>query len=236
MSLKSVYIPDLVAIEQNGMVRIAGDEHHHLVVARAEPGEVLEAFDGKGAVWTLILEAVSKREAVARVREQRSVEPPAYELILGMALIRMAAFEVALEKAVEIGVTRIAPFAAARSNVNVRRVDRWQKIVIEAAKQSKRYHLPVIDEPAVLEKLLAIPASSKIVFAERGGGSLESAVAGSPAVYLVGPEGGWTDEELAQTQAGGFRAVTLGDGILRAETAAIVGGALIRYELGFGGM
>jgi 16S rRNA (uracil1498-N3)-methyltransferase len=75
------------------------------------------------------------------------------------------------------------------------------------------------------------PAATKIVFAERGGGPLKSALAGSPAFFLVGPEGGWTDAELDAAHKKGFALVGLGDGILRTETAAIVGAALIRYEL-----
>ena len=69
------------------------------------------------------------------------------------------------------------------------------------------------------------------MFAEREGGSLKSALTGSPVLYLIGPEGGWTDEELAQAQKGGFIPVSLGDAILKAETAAMVGASLIRYEL-----
>ena len=230
MSLKSVYLPR--PSFQENRIRIADEEHRHLVVGRAETGELVEIFDGKGNVWTIAVESVSKRETVGVVRESRTVPPPSVELILGIALIRTAALELALEKAVEIGVTRIVAFAAARSNaVAGNRHDRWSRIVIEAAKQSKRYHVPVIDTVAKFEQVLKIPASTKIMFAERDGGSLESALTGSPALYLIGPEGGWTDAEIAAARAGGFRLVSLGAGILKAETAAIVGGALIRYEL-----
>ena len=232
MSLKSVYAPDLSSIENEKVIRIAGDEHRHLVVARAEPGELVEVFDGKGAVWTAKVTIVGKKEVLAEVIAKRTVEREPHELILGLALIRLAAFELALEKAVEIGVTRIVPFIAARSNTGPpRRPDRLEKIVIEAAKQSKRYHVPVLDEPVSFDRILSFTALTKIVFAERGGGPLKSALAGPPVLYLVGPEGGWTDGELAQLQQRGFKAVTLGSGILRAETAAVVGGALIRYEL-----
>ena len=232
MSFKSVYLPSLDSLEKAGVIRIAGDEHRHLVVARTAPGELIEAFDGRGAVWTAKVESVGKKEILARVEGKRTVAREPHELILGLALVRMAAFELALEKAVEIGVTRIAPFTAARSNASAsRRPDRWAKIVVEAAKQSKRFHLPVVDEPVGFEAVLSLSASARIVFAERGDGSLKSALVGSPVLYLVGPEGGWTDAELEQARRRGFSMVTLGPGILKAETAAIVGGALIRYEL-----
>jgi 16S rRNA (uracil1498-N3)-methyltransferase len=230
MSLKSVYLP--AASFQDNRIRIKDEEHHHLIVGRAETGESVEIFDGKGNVWTVEVESVSKRETVAVLKESRMVPPPSVQLILAIALIRTSAFELALEKAVEIGVTRIVPFTAARSNAaGSNRQDRWSRIVIEAAKQSKRYFLPAIEPATKLEQVLAIPASTKIMFAERDGGPLESALAGSPALYLIGPEGGWTDGEMDAARKHGFHAVSLGAGILKAETAAIVGGAIIRYEL-----
>ena len=233
MSLKSVYLPAFSF--HDNRIRITDEEHHHLVVGRAEPGELIEVFDGKGNVWTAAVETVSKRETIGVLKESRMVPPPSVDLILGIALIRTAALELALEKAVEIGVTRVVPFTAAHSNaVAGNRHDRWSRIVIEAAKQSKRYHVPAIDAVAKFDQVLAIPASTKIVFAERDGGPLQSALAGSPALYLIGPEGGWTDAEISAARKCGFHSVTLGAGILKAETAAIVGGALIRYELGEG--
>jgi len=138
-----------------------------------------------------------------------------------------------LEKAVEVGVTRIVPFTAIRSNAAPgNRHERWLRILIEAAKQSKCYYLPVLDAPRTFDQTISIAASSKIMFAEREGGPLKPALANSPVLYLVGPEGGWTDAEMDAARKAGFQAVSLGKGILKAETAAIVGGALIQYEMG----
>ena len=153
MSVKSVYLPQPEL--RNGRVHIDGEEHHHLAVARAEPDELLEIFDGTGNVWTAAVESVGKRETVARIAEARTVDREP-EVILALAMIRIAAFEFAIEKAVEVGVTRIVPFTAARSNVAPgNRHDRWMRIVIEAAKQSKRYYLPALDSPMTLEQVLA---------------------------------------------------------------------------------
>ena len=169
-----------------------------MAVARAEPDEIIEVFDGKGNVWTSVVETAGKRETLLRVTNGRRVERDPIELILGLAMIRIAAFELALEKAVEVGVTRIVPFTAHRSNAAPgQRHDRWLRILVEAAKQSKRYYIPQLDAATTFDQALSIPAASKIVFAERDGGPLKSALAGSPVLYLVGPEGGWTDPELA---------------------------------------
>jgi 16S rRNA (uracil1498-N3)-methyltransferase len=231
MSNKSIYV-SIPAIE-SGRLRILGDEHQHLKVARAEHGELVEVFDGIGGVWDAKVESVGKHESIVEILRSRRVEKTTPELILGLSLVKPAAFELALEKAVEVGVTRVVPLIAGRSNVakGQQRSDRWMRVIIEAAKQSKRYHLPDLDEPVRLESALDLAAVTKIVFAERGGGPLKSALAGSPAFFLIGPEGGWTDAELDAVSKRGFTLVGLGDGILRTETAAIVGAALIRYEL-----
>ena len=231
MAVKSVYLPSPEI--QDDRIRIQGDEHRHLLVARAEPKETVEIIDGKGSVWTAIIESVGKREAIARVTQSRKVERDAVELVLALALIRPAAFELALEKVVEVGVSRIVPFIAGRSNVAAgEKHERWMRIVVEAAKQSKQYHLPILEPPIRFARVLSIPAASKIMFAERDSGSLKSALAGSPVLYLIGPEGGWTEQELSAARGSGFHLVSLGATILKAETAAIVGASVIRYEFG----
>src|SRR3989442_1721440 len=99
MSLRSVYLPE-TSIE-NDRIRIDADEHRHLVVARAETGEPVEVFDGKGNVWTASVESINKRETVAVVTASRKVSADAVQVLLGLAMVRIAAFELALEKAVE---------------------------------------------------------------------------------------------------------------------------------------
>lgn len=231
MPLRSVYLPE-PSIE-NDRIRITGEEYRHLVVARAGRDERIEVFDGKGNVWTATVESAGKREMMARIDSSRRTPRGSVESILALAMIRIPAFELVLEKAVEVGVDRIVPFVAARSNVSPgSRQARWLRILVEAAKQSKRYYVPALAAQMTFDEVLTIPAASKIMFAERSSGSLKSALAGSPALYLIGPEGGWTDPELAAARERGFHTVTLGAGILKAETAAIIGGSLIRYELG----
>lgn len=230
MSTRSVYVPD-PRIE-SGRIQIAGDEHRHLAVARAREGEALEIVDGKGSVWSAVIRTAGRRETVAEITGTRQAAPDSCQLVLGLALVRSSAFELAIEKSVEAGVHRIVPFAASRSNTALPAVpDRWKRIVVEAAKQSKRYHFPVLEDPVRFDALLAQDARTKIVLAERGGGALKPVLAGSPVLYLVGPEGGWTGDELDKARGAGFSPVGLGERILRCETAAIVATALIRYEM-----
>src|SRR5881396_3154267 len=154
MSLRSVYVPDPAF--ENDRIFIQGEEHRHLVVARAEEDELIEIFDGKGNVWTVAVESVGKRETAGVLKQARQVARDSVDLILALALIRAAAFELALEKAVEVGVTRIVPCAASRSNaVPNRRLDRWARVIVEAAKQSKRYYLPHLDAPKTFNDVLS---------------------------------------------------------------------------------
>src|SRR5262245_39851596 len=120
MALKSVYLPDPAI--HDGKITVTDEEHRHLMVARVESGEHVEVFDGRGRVWSCVVTDVAKRQTLLRVQDERILPAPKVGLTLGMALIRAAAWELALEKAVEVGVTRIIPFFAARSNVS--RVER----------------------------------------------------------------------------------------------------------------
>ena len=230
MAIKSVYIADLVV--KDNVISIRDEEHRHLSVARAAVGEEIEIFDGHGEVLTAKIFLMERHETQARVTGNRHVAADAHELILGQSLIRHAAFEFALEKAVEAGVTRIIPVIAGRSNAkDAGRRERWQRIIVEAAKQSKRYHLPVLEEPLSFARVLDVEAPTKIVFSERNASTLKGAIKQSPVLYLIGPEGGWTDAELSSAQRQRFALVGLGSTILKAETAAVVSTALIRYEL-----
>ncbi len=216
-----------------GRIVVGGDEHRHLMVSRTVDGERIEVFDGRGKVWSGQVQSVEKKTTTILVDNERTVPPPMAEIILVQALIKTAAFEWLLEKVVEVGVTRIIPFRATRSNVSVReRGDRWHRIIVEAAKQTKQYRLPVLDSVSSLDLALTTEAESRVLFTEREGGSLGSAISGAPVLYAIGPEVGWTKEETVLAMGRDAREVHLGSNILRSETAAIVGAALIGYQLG----
>jgi 16S rRNA (uracil1498-N3)-methyltransferase len=194
---------------------------------------MIDVFDGRGGRWEAEVLGVRKKGTDIRLGSRCHVPPPTADLWLAPALIKASAFEMILEKAVEIGVTRILPFRAARSNIGDRdREARWSRILVEAAKQSKRYHLPVLEPACGFDDVLRAPAASRFFFDEASTSALGHDTTSAPALVVIGPEGGWTDEERERARSAGFETVGLGSHILRSETAAIVATALVAHHLG----
>jgi 16S rRNA (uracil1498-N3)-methyltransferase len=151
------------------------------------------------------------------------------ELVLLMAIYKFDRMEWAIEKSTELGATRIVPIIARRTDAHLapaaaKRVERWRRIAHEAAQQSRRLRPPQIDPPEKLSSALATEAATRLLLNEDEEQlSFRDALghATSPLALAIGPEGGWTAEEIAQFAAAGWRSVSLGSRILRAETAAI---------------
>ena len=161
------------------------------------------------------------------------------ELVLLTAIYKFDRLELAIEKCTELGATRIVPVMARRTDAHLaaaaaKRVERWRRIAHEAAQQSRRMTTPRIDEPMTLKAALGIPSGTRLLLNEneRSVNFRKALSTASGAVaFAVGPEGGWTGEELAEFDAAGWRSVTLGPTILRAETAAITALAAARAIL-----
>jgi 16S rRNA (uracil1498-N3)-methyltransferase len=227
-------------------VRISGPLLHHLRESlRLQPGEILSITDDRGKRYRAEIAEVTGRELVGRILETMSAPlTAAPSIILTQALLKGEKMDWVIQKATELGVERIVPALAKHSIVRPRadriehQRERWQRIALEAAQQSERWNVPVIDAPVTLPELLthSKAATSKIILAERSDGtSLTTAPlsgAGNEVWLLVGPEGGWDDEELAQLLQQGYTAVTLGRRILRAETAAIAAISVLQSRLG----
>ncbi|HJR07799.1 MAG TPA: 16S rRNA (uracil(1498)-N(3))-methyltransferase [Pyrinomonadaceae bacterium] len=193
-------------------------------------------------------------EVRGRVEPQRAESP--LDLTLAVALLKGEKFDLVVQKATELGACRIVPVVTKRADVRLKegrdaaeRVARWRRIALEAAKQSGRARLPEIFAPVAFASLVeegagvtaetATGGVQRLFFTERGGlGLAETARAwrdgARPAklIALVGPEGGWEDEEIARAVAAGWLAVTFGGRVLRAETAAIVVASLLQHLCG----
>ena len=221
-----------------------GDAAHHLGrVLRAQPGQLYELSDGQQV-------RLGRIEKIARDRidfvllDDIPAHEPAIHITLLLAVVKFDAFEWAIEKATELGVSAIVPLAASRSEKALlaaagKRAERWKKILAEASQQSRRIRIPALQslsQPA--QAFSACPdASRKITLSERPDAPalrqvLSAESARPQAVLAIGPEGGWTDAEFAAAQASGFREASLGKLILRTETAVAAALASLNYALG----
>jgi 16S rRNA (uracil1498-N3)-methyltransferase len=210
-------------------VELAGAEAHHLIhVMRAKTGQTVELFDGSGSEFTAEINRVGRSQVELLITAQRKVdrEPPV-ALTLAVALPKGDRQRWLVEKATELGVSRLVPIVTTRGVAQPleRALDRLRQSVIEASKQCGRNRLMEIAPAVSWKDLVAQSASLQHrLFANAGGqvdwrdGIRES----EQLIAAVGPEGGWTDEEAAMAIKNGWRAIDLGPRILRVETAAIL--------------
>jgi 16S rRNA (uracil1498-N3)-methyltransferase len=161
------------------------------------------------------------------------------EITLLIAVYKFDRMEWAFEKCTELGATKIVPVVARRTDAHlaaaaVKRVERWRRIVHEAAQQSRRQRLPEVTEPVKLKAALGLNASVRLLLNEKEHAKKISDALSENDVsvaFAAGPEGGWTDDELAEFALAGWQSVTLGSTILRAETAAIAALAILSAAL-----
>ena len=220
-----------------------GEKAHHLgVVLRAQAGQQYELSDGT-RVYLGRIESVSReRVEFALLEELPAYEPPVRTTLL-LSIVKFDAFEWAIEKATELGVSEIVPLAAARSEKGLlaaagKRAERWQKIILEAAQQSRRVRLPALQPLTKPEAAFSSHKEQLGVFlSERAAARplrqvLETVPAKVPeATLAIGPEGGWTDEEVELAVKSGFREASLGRLILRTETAVVAALVSLSYGL-----
>jgi 16S rRNA (uracil1498-N3)-methyltransferase len=207
---------------------LLGQNAAHLArVLRARVGQEYEIACGD--VVRLGTIASVSEERVEFVLGEAVGETSEREIVLLMAIYKFDRLEWAIEKCTELGATRIIPVIARRTDSHlataaVKRIERWRRIAHEAAQQSRRLHPPRIEEAVKLKSALTLEAPTRLLLNEndRRKKMREALVeAAFPIAFAVGPEGGWTEEELLQFSDAGWSSVTLGSTILRAETAAI---------------
>jgi 16S rRNA (uracil1498-N3)-methyltransferase len=222
---------------RNGLAEIAGDDARHLTrVLRVEVGQRYEISDNR-AVYLAEIETARKEHVIFRTLEKLPVIEPPVHMILCAAIVKFDHFEWMIEKATELGVTRIVPMISVRTERGLdkaapKRLERWRRIGLEASQQSRRAHLPEIDEPAAWSDALGTVAAYHYALDENT--TLPLPAAFPPARHpedsvalLIGPEGGWTEQERSEFTAAGWAPVSLGPSILRAETAALAALAVV---------
>lgn len=207
------------------VVAIGDAEAHHLLhVLRVSPGDSLTLFDGRGGEFAGEVVATQRSAVEIRVSERQPVERELpFELTLGAPLPKGDRARWLVEKAVEAGVTRLAPLQTERTEGAAKGLDKLSRYVIEASKQCGRNRLMEITRSAAWADWLQAATTGRRWVAHPGGRPLRDLCGNSAAAawLAVGPEGGFTEEEIAAATAAGWEIVDLGPRILRIETAAI---------------
>ncbi|MGB4067948.1 MAG: 16S rRNA (uracil(1498)-N(3))-methyltransferase [Nitrospira sp.] len=233
-------------IDQQTIV-VTGDVLVHLRDSlRITVGETLWLNSGQGTKFRVDITDVSKRAVTADILETIQ-EPPRQtpRLILGQSLLKGEKMDWVIQKATELGVSEIVPIESQHSVVQLKadRVDhqlaRWQRIALEAAQQSEQWRIPTVAMPQSLSALLTSLATGTLtlMLAERREGKSLQTVnlpqdATGSILVLIGPEGGWSQEEAQIAEHAGIQPITLGEHILRAETAAIAAISILQSRLG----
>lgn len=232
MSRRRFFVPEI----RRGAAELSGADAEHLVrVLRAEAGQIYELSDNN-RLYLAEIESARKSLVTFRILEELAPPTAGVALTLLPAIFKFDRFEWLIEKSTELGVAAIQPWEAVRSEKGLaqaagKRIDRWRKIALEASQQARRVQLPEIRAVASFRNLLTTNSDLKLLLDEdvsapfigsRLGTHVES------ASLILGPEGGWTAQEKEQAVAAGWQACSLGNTILRAETAAIVALAIAR--------
>ncbi|HEY5884769.1 MAG TPA: 16S rRNA (uracil(1498)-N(3))-methyltransferase [Pyrinomonadaceae bacterium] len=231
-------------------VHLDTDEARYLrEVLRLKVADQVFVFNGEGREFRCTIEEARRDSSLLKVVEE--IEPARPEspltLTLAVALLKGEKFDLVVQKATELGVTAIIPVTTKLADIRLRdqsdakkRVTRWQRIALEAAKQSGRAVVPTVGEPQSFSALVSEspPESSlRFMFSERDGNSLSVVTESqqqpiASLTALVGSEGGWTDEELSLAREHRWPIITLGGRTLRAETAAIAVTTLLQHLFG----
>lgn len=244
------YWVDQQSVSENS-VTFSGDVFHHIFdVCRQEVGSKFEVLDGQGQALLVQVTDVKKNSAVARILEKRPLpKAPTPQIILALAIPRFPVFDSVIEKCVELGVAEVFPFFSQYSfvrgadKISDSRIERWNKIVISATQQSGRGDLMKIHEPCEMRELkskvnrttkplglIAYEGQVPVSISEE----LERSASqvGDEVWLFVGGEGGFSAVEVEEIASWGIKPVTLGDQVLRVETACITLVSILKYGIG----
>ncbi|MCI0337445.1 MAG: 16S rRNA (uracil(1498)-N(3))-methyltransferase [Acidobacteria bacterium] len=231
-------------LNQSTIVLDADESHHLSRVLRLSEGAHVFVIDGEGSEWECEVSKVGKREVELKlIRHLDDIVESPLNLTLAQALIKGDKFDWVIQKATELGVTRIVPLITDHSDLRRaedrtgKRWQRWRRIALEALKQCGRRKLVGISEPMSFEDFCQNEArGTNLIFSERGGRSLRDVASGLGSIselsLSVASEGGWSDNEMNTAERHGFITIHLGSRILRTETAAIVAVTLAQHLLG----
>lgn len=212
---------------------------HLCQVLRLGAGHPLIVFNGQGLAFDAWIEQADRKRALINLGERRDADTESpLSIHLGIALSKGDRFDWVVQKATELGVSRITPLQTQRVDVrlNRERADKkqrhWQHIVISACEQCGRNRLPTLGEITTLDQWLEVDADEKWVLCPDRAQALTTERQPASVALLIGPEGGLDEHEIAQAQKAGFKALQLGPRVLRTETAPLAAIAILQHHWG----
>ncbi len=232
-----IFLPAADLLSQPLTIR--GEKAKYLAtVPRSRGGDSLVVHDDRGNSYTATLTAVTPREVTAELTGKIDWNTEsALQITLYQGILKGEKMDFVIQKATELGVDNIVPVVTERSQVReTRKLPRWTKIAGEAARQSGRNAVPRVHEIVRFDALPPSASPKGILFWEKGGDDLAAALGtfqgGGDISLFTGPEGGFSEKEVASAAEMGFLTATLGRRILRAETAAVAAIAIAQFSLG----
>jgi 16S rRNA (uracil1498-N3)-methyltransferase len=239
MRVPRIFTPQALTV--NSILQLDDEAANHVGrVLRMQPNQPLQLFNGDGKNYAATITEISKKQVSVTVSDAtiNPVESPV-SIHLGQAISRGDRMDFAIQKAVELGVTEITPLFTERCGVKLegdrltKRNEQWQKIAISACEQSGRSVVPKVHPAISLELWLAQPTNSlQLTLDPRASATIKTVVLSKDIRLVIGPEGGFTDNEVSTTRHAGFIGIQLGPRVLRTETAALT--AISALQLQFG--
>ena len=207
-------------------------------VRRLRSGDAIEVFDGKGRVWSAVIDTASAQACALEIGPLLSeTAPPAVRIELAAALLKGDAMDRMLRTATELGVDGIRPLRCERSQVSreqaASRHEHWRRILISAAEQCRRTHLPELHPAQPFNEFLDQTDPADCLLLRPGAPALPMRLPHRSTSLLIGPEGGWSKAEIERTEQLNVPAFALGELILRAETAPLAALAALRHAWGW---
>ncbi len=239
MRIPRIYTPQTLA--SNSSIELEAEASHHLLkVLRMDVGRPLVLFNGDGNQYSGAISRTTKKTAIVLIQKQEhkpNVSP--IDIELAISLSKGDRFDWVLQKATELGITKISPLITERSEVKLsgerleKKMANWKKIIISACEQCQRNVIPLLNDVHPLQSFVEHNQSSvKLVLHHRSQDSLYNLKPEHSATLLIGPEGGLSDTEIQAAETKGFMPLKLGDRVLRTETAPIAALSIMQYLWG----
>jgi 16S rRNA (uracil1498-N3)-methyltransferase len=238
------YVP--APIIENDLLKIGGNEARHIRrVLRLKTGDEIIVFDGLGKEYEGVIDEEGSFSVVIKVHNiSASGKESPLEVTLAQSLLKGEKMDTLIQKATELGVKEILPFLSSRSvpllgkSARLKRHRRWERIAIEASKQCGRGVVPKIEPLRDYSEMLQTSSSGslRLILWEKEGAKLkkvlERSIEKTKIFFIIGPEGGFSQEEVEEAKKTGFTTVSLGKRILRAETASLCFLSILQYDRG----